>query len=129
MNDILIEMPRVVHFEIVADDAERISKFYQEVFGWTVQKWEGPIEYWFLMTGDEKEPGIDGAFGMRQSEEDAVINTIDVDDVDKYSELVKKNGGEIVRPKQAIPGVGYLAYFKDTEGNLWGMMHRDPDVK
>ncbi|MFX1332398.1 MAG: VOC family protein [Promethearchaeota archaeon] len=122
-------MGRVVHFEIVADDPERISKFYEKVFNWKVQKWDGPIEYWFLMTGDEKEPGIDGAFGMRQSSEDVIVNTIDVDDVDKYVRLVEENGGEIVRPKQVIPGVGYLAYFKDTEGNLWGMMHSDPDAK
>ncbi|MFW9889661.1 MAG: VOC family protein [Candidatus Thorarchaeota archaeon] len=122
-------MGRVVHFEIVADDAERISKFYEKVFNWKVQKWDGPIEYWFLMTGDEEEPGIDGAFGMRQSPDDVVVNTIDVDDVDKYVRLVEENGGEIVRPKQVIPGVGYLAYFKDTEGNLWGMMHSDPDAK
>jgi predicted enzyme related to lactoylglutathione lyase len=122
-------MTRVVHFEIVADDAKRISKFYETVFDWKVQKWEGPIDYWFLMTGDEKEPGIDGAFGMRQSPEDVTVNTIDVDDVDKYVKLVEENGGEIVRPKQVIPGVGYLAYFKDTEGNLWGMMHSDSEAK
>ncbi|MFW9862206.1 MAG: VOC family protein [Candidatus Thorarchaeota archaeon] len=122
-------MGRVVHFEIVADDAERISKFYENVFNWKVQKWEGPMDYWFLMTGDEKEPGIDGAFGMRQSPDDAVVNTIDVDDVDKYVKLVEENGGEIVRPKQVIPGVGYLAYFRDTEGNLWGMMKDDPEAK
>lgn len=122
-------MPRVVHFEIVADDAERISKFYEKVFDWKVQKWDGPMDYWFLMTGDEKEPGIDGAFGMRQSPDDMTINTIDVDDVDKYVKLVEENGGEIVRSKQVIPGVGYLAYFKDTEGNLWGMMHSDPDAR
>ncbi len=122
-------MPRVVHFEIVADDAERISKFYEKVFDWKVQKWDGPMDYWFLMTGDEKEPGIDGAFGMRQSPDDMTINTIDVDDIDKYVKLVEENGGEIVRSKQVIPGVGYLVYFKDTEGNLWGMMHSDPDAK
>ncbi len=122
-------MPRVVHFEIVADDAERISKFYQNVFGWRVEKWEGPMDYWFLMTGDKEEPGIDGAFGLRQSFEDVTVNTIDVDDVEKYVKLVEENGGEIVRPKEVIPGVGYLAYFKDTEGNLWGMMKDDPNAK
>ena len=122
-------MGRVVHFEIVADDAERISKFYETVFGWKVQKWDGPIDYWFLMTGDEKEPGIDGAFGMRQSKDDLAVNTIDVDSVDETIEKIKKSGGEIVRPKQAIPGVGYLAYFKDTEGNLWGIMQSDTDAK
>lgn len=122
-------MGRVVHFEIVADDADRISKFYETVFGWTVQKWDGPIDYWFLMTGDEKEPGIDGAFGMRQSDDDIVVNTIDVSSVDETVKKIEENGGEIVRPKSVIPGVGYLAYFKDTEGNLWGIMQSDSDAK
>lgn len=122
-------MPRVVHFEIVADDAERIKKFYEDVFKWKVEKWEGPMDYWFLTTGDESETGIDGAFGMRQAPEDSVVNTIDVDDIDAYSKKVEESGGEIVRPKTTIDGVGHLVYFKDTEGNLWGMMQSDPEAK
>jgi len=122
-------MGRVVHFEIVADDADRISKFYESVFGWTVQKWDGPIDYWFLMTGDEKKPGIDGAFGMKQSEDDIAVNTIDVSSIDETVKKIEENGGEVVRPKSVIPGVGYLAYFKDTEGNLWGIMQSDTDAK
>lgn len=122
-------MGRVIHFEIVADDAERISKFYEQVFGWVVQKWDGPIDYWFLMTDDEKEPGIDGAFGIRQSQDDVTVNTIDVTSVEETVKKIKANGGEIVRPKQAVPGVGYIAYFKDTEGNLWGIMQSDTNAK
>ena len=81
-------MPRVVHFEIVADDAMRISKFYQNVFGWQVEKWVGPTDYWFLKTGDESDPGIDGAFGMRRDQDDSNVNTIDVSDID---ETIKKH--------------------------------------
>jgi len=125
----VIALGRVIHFEIVADDAERISKFYEQVFGWRVQKWDGPMDYWFLMTGDEKEPGIDGAFGIRQNKDDVTVNTIDVSSVDETIEKIKTNGGEIVRPKQAIPGVGFLAYFRDTEGNLWGIMQNDTNAK
>ena len=122
-------MPRVVHFEIISDDPKRTQQFYEEVFKWKVEKWQGPLDYWFFMTGDESEPGIDGAFGMRQTPEDATVNTIDVDDIDAYTKKVEENGGVIVRPKTTIPGVGYLVYFKDTEGNLWGMMQSDPEAK
>ncbi|MFW9849085.1 MAG: VOC family protein [Candidatus Thorarchaeota archaeon] len=122
-------MPRVVHFEIVSDDAKRTQEFYEKVFEWKVEKWEGPMDYWFLMTGDEKEAGIDGAFGMRQSPEDSIVNTIDVDDIDVYTKKVVDHGGEIIRPKSTIPGVGYLVYFKDTEGNMWGMMQSDTNAK
>ena len=122
-------MPRVIHFELVADNADEMSQFYESIFGWKVQKWEGPIDYWFLMTGDSNEQGIDGAFAMRQSEDDPIINTIDVDDAEKVAKKIEENGGEIVRPLSAVPGVGWLIYFKDTEGNLWGAMQDDPNAK
>jgi predicted enzyme related to lactoylglutathione lyase len=122
-------MPRVIHFEILADDAERISLFYQNVFGWKIQKWDGPIDYWFLMTGDEKEPGIDGAFGMRQGPDDFSANTIDVPDIDDALKKIEANGGNVIRPKHVIPGIGYLAYFTDTEGNVWGVMQSDTSAK
>ncbi len=122
-------MPRVVHFEFVADNPERAKKFYQGVFGWKIEKWKGPMEYWLVTTGDKAKPGIDGGFGKRTSPQDTVINTIDVPDVDKYVKLVEKNGGSIVQPKHAIPGVGWLVYFKDPEGNMWGMMQDDPSAK
>ena len=45
-------MPRVVHFEINADDVERAVQFYSDVFGWKAEKWAGPMEYWLIMTGE-----------------------------------------------------------------------------
>ena len=39
---------------------------------------------------------------------------------------VEANGGEITMPKMAVPGVGWMAYFKDPEGNIHGMMQSDP---
>ena len=35
-------MPTVQHFEIPADDVERASKFYTEVFEWKMQKLANP---------------------------------------------------------------------------------------
>ncbi len=53
-------MPRVVHFEIHADDPERAVKFYQNVFGWELTKWGGPHEYWVIKTGPDGSLGING---------------------------------------------------------------------
>jgi catechol 2,3-dioxygenase-like lactoylglutathione lyase family enzyme len=58
-------MPRVVHFEIYADDPEAVCPFYEDVFGWQIKKWNGPQEYWLVTTGGEGEPGING--GMMPS--------------------------------------------------------------
>jgi predicted enzyme related to lactoylglutathione lyase len=122
-------MPKVVHFEITADKPERAIDFYNKIFGWKINKWDGPQEYWLVEAGDEKEPGINGGLMKRQDGFTGMYNTIQVDSVDQYIEKVKDAGGEIVVPKMAIPGVGYMAYFKDTESNILGIMHPDPDAK
>ncbi len=124
-------MARVVHFEMTADDPERCQKFYANAFGWKIQKWEGPSDYWLIMTGGEGEPGIDGGLARREDSPfpQPVTNTIDVASVDEAIEAVKANGGEVVMEKGAVPGVGWLAYFKDPEGNLFGMMEADESAQ
>jgi predicted enzyme related to lactoylglutathione lyase len=119
-------MARVVHFEIPADDPERAIKFYEKVFGWKIEKWEGPIEYWLVMTGPEDQPGIDGGLTRREDPATRVENLIDIKDLDASIKEVKSQGGEVIRPRQPVPGVGWIAYIKDTEGNIFGLMESDP---
>ena len=121
-------MPRVCHFEINADDIDRASAFYRDVFGWKIEKWQGPFDYWMVMTGDE-EPGIDGGMMKRPHPGATIVNTISVPSVDEYTEKVKAKGGKIVMEKMPIPEVGYMAYFLDTEGNPFGIMEGDPSAK
>ncbi len=116
---------RIVHFEIHTDDPSRALKFYQEVFDWKIQKWEGPADYWLLMTGPEGEPGIDGGLMKRMSPQAATVIFIDVPSVDELTKKITEKGGKVVTPKTAIPGVGYSAYCQDTEGNVLGIMERD----
>lgn len=122
-------MSRVVHFEISAEKPEEVISFYQNTFNWRFKKWEGPMAYWMIMTGDEKTPGIDGGLKERDEMGTNTVNTIDVVSIDESIEKVKKNGGEIIVPKMAIPGVGWLAYFKDPQGNVFGIMQSDESAK
>jgi hypothetical protein len=47
--------------EIYTDDPEAVQPFYQDVFGWKFKKFEGgPVEYWLVTTGEDKDPGING---------------------------------------------------------------------
>ena len=125
-------MPRVVHFEIHADNPERAAKFYLELFGWTFQKWEGPQPYWMIVTGPDSEPGINGGMLPRMSPIDgqqgvvAYVCTVSVANLDVALIKAKEQGGSVAMPKMPIPGVGWLAYCKNTEGNLFGMMQPDP---
>lgn len=117
-------MNRVVHFEIQADDPQRAVDFYGKVFGWQIAKWEGPIDYWLVTTGPEDEPGIDGAI-MERRENGCVYNTVEVPSLDEALDNIASAGGVVVQPKTAVPGVGYMAYCADTEGNVFGIMESD----
>jgi predicted enzyme related to lactoylglutathione lyase len=123
-------MPRPVHFEIHAGDPERAVAFYTAVFGWKFERW-GEIPYWVISTGDGD--GIDGGLVPRVGpapEESApvhgFVNTIDVADLDRALDAVIEAGGSLALPKNPVPGVGWLAYVKDTEGNIFGMLQADP---
>ena len=118
-------MSRVIHFEISAHEPEKTVQFYQKTFGWHFHKWEGPQEYWLITTGQDGQPGINGGLMQRREPNLGTINTIDVPALDEFVEKVEGAGGTVIVPKMAIPGVGWLAYFKDPEGNVFGMMQSD----
>ena len=119
-------MNRFTHFELASDDLEKTAGFYRDVFGWQIQKWDGPVDYWLVTTGDESTPGING--GLMQSGGDfkGTVNTIEVEDIDSAITKVLANGGEIALEKNVIPGVGYQAYFKDNSGIIVGLHQADP---
>jgi len=119
-------VPRVIHFELGVDDPERATKFYADVFGWKSDKWDGPHEYWLVTTGPEGTPGINGGIMRHMDGHPRTVNTIDVPNLDEFMAKVKTAGGKIAVEKMPIPGVGFLAYGTDTEGNLFGMMQHDP---
>jgi hypothetical protein len=121
-------MSRVIHFEIPAADPERASKFYQKLFGWKIEKWPGPMEYWMVTTGADGVPGINGGL-MKNTNVKTTTNTIGVESVDAAIQAAAGAGGKLVMPKTPIPGVGYFAYCEDTEGNLFGVMQADTNAK
>src|SRR5262249_45574922 len=123
-----------IHFEIHADDPERALRFYNTVFGWHFAKWNGPQDYWLIKTGPHEQPGIDGGMIRRHGNQhgDKVIGyvcTVDVPNLDEYLGKVTAHDGTAVVPKMPIPGVGWLAYFKDPEGNIVGLMQPDATAR
>jgi hypothetical protein len=119
-------MNRVIHFEIAATDLQKTTDFYKNVFGWNIQKW-GNEDYYLAFTGDKNEPGIDGAFFKPKGEMpgNGFVNTIQIEDIDISIKSIEQNSGKIVVEKMTVPSIGYLAYCKDTEGNLFGIMQED----
>lgn len=121
-------MNRFTHFELASDNLEQTAAFYRDVFGWKIEKWEGPVDYWLVTTGDESTPGINGGLMKTSGEFHGTINTIEVDNIDATIEKVQAHGGEVILPKDAIPGVGYQAYFRDNAGIIVGLHQADPNA-
>ena len=125
----MIKVPKVIHFEINADDPLRAKKFYEDVFNWKIEKWEGPMEYWMLYTGEEDEEGIGGGLQKREQPEDQIFNYIQVSSVDTYSKKIEESGGTLETPKITVPGIGHFYMFKDSEGNKLGIMEEDESAQ
>lgn len=124
-------MARAVHFEIHASNPQALIAFYTTLFGWTFNKWDGG-DYWMIHTGPDDQPGINGGLMPRRGglpEAMAAVNafviTVDVDNVDACVAHAQSAGGSIALPKMAVPGIGWLAYAKDPDGNIFGMMQTD----
>lgn len=120
-------MPRVVHFEIHADDPERAVKFYTKAFGWKIDKW-GTAPYWLATTGEKTEPGINGAI-LPRDKKLATVNSIAVPSIDEAMRAVKAAGGKVLTAKMPVTGMGWNAYCLDTEGNTFGLFQGDPSAK
>ena len=128
-------MGRLVHFEIHASKPEQLVEFYEGVFGWTLTKWDGPMEYWMIATGPDGQAGINGGLVRRQGPAaadgqavNAFVCTVDVDDLDATLARVDEHGGLTAVPRNAVPGIGWLAYVKDPDGNILGLMQEDTDA-
>ena len=124
-------MNRPNHFEIYTADPVAVQPFYKDVFGWKFQKFEGgPIEYWLVTTGDDKEPGINGGMTRpREGQSPGTINTVAVESLDQTIKKIEQRGGKICVPKMVIPTVGWLAYAEDPAGNVFGIIEPDENAK
>jgi predicted enzyme related to lactoylglutathione lyase len=121
----------IVHFEIPADNIEKLSKFYSKLFDWKII--HTPVEgmdYWMIQTvptddkGMTQRPGVNGGMLARQPEQKGInaVNYITVEDIDDYIKKVTNLSGKILMPKQKVPTVGYIALAMDPEGNQFGLL-------
>ncbi|MFW9849083.1 MAG: VOC family protein [Candidatus Thorarchaeota archaeon] len=119
---------RVYYFEMPVEDFDRATKFYESVFGWKVTKQDRKGGAYYSVNTGEEDSGINGSFFKKEPGWTGFSNVINVKDIDAAIEKIQELGGEIIFAKCVINGVGYLAYFKDRDGNTFGMMQNDPDV-
>ncbi len=126
----------VVHFEIYVDDIARAKRFYTDVLGWAFQDMGEKMGNYVLVfpSGEiEQGPakvGVNGGMLLRpgpKPQDDtaapsAFVCTVAVDDIAATVAKVEAAGGRVDMPIGDVPGVGQLAYVRDTELNLVGLL-------
>jgi uncharacterized protein len=127
----------IVHFEIPADQPERAAKFYRDLFGWEISKWEGSadqrdgFEYWMVRTvptdeqGMPSRPGVNGGLMRRMYPGQAPVNYILVESVDDYVRRAEELGAKLMMGKTPVPGMGWFAQLTDPEGNVLAIWETD----
>ena len=114
----------IVHFEIPAEDVEKLKEFYEKLFDW---KFVNPpmtkMEYWLIQTvptdaeGMTQEPGINGGMYKKETPIQKPTNWISVEDIDVYTKRLEELGGWVIVDKTLIQGVGWTTIGADPEGN------------
>jgi predicted enzyme related to lactoylglutathione lyase len=120
------------YFEIQADDAQRASNFYAEIFGWKFSKAEGlPVEYWRIETDGPRGGLLKRPAKTPPPEHgaNAFVCSIEVENFDKTAQRIVSLGGTVTLPKFAVPGVCWQGYFLDTESNVFGIFQADASAK
>jgi uncharacterized protein len=133
------KMNPVVHFEMPAENKDRMADFYTNVFGWKAQKLGPEMGNYVLVSTSEteengfpKKPGmINGGLFEKSKDNRHPSVVIAVDDIRESMKAVEKAGGKILGGmKQGepdnIPGVGLYCAFIDTEGNRVSMLQPNP---
>jgi hypothetical protein len=120
-------MPKIVHFEIPVDDPQRAVTFYQDVLGWQMSRY-GEEPYWLVRAGEDEEPGANGALCGREELHQSPVVIAGVADIDEVLGRAQKSGGQVLHGKQPIPGMGWSAYVRDSEGNTIGFFQQDANA-
>jgi predicted enzyme related to lactoylglutathione lyase len=128
-------MNPVVHFEMPADDRERMAGFYTRVFGWKTQFFgEEMGNYVTVSTTDTDgngrpvKPGaINGGFYPRSADiaDQHPSVVIGVENIHESIKKVTEAGGKVLGEPVHIPQVGHYISFFDTEGNRVSLLQPD----
>jgi predicted enzyme related to lactoylglutathione lyase len=118
----------LIHFEIPANNVEKLKRFYEEVFGWKILQASGPIEYWVIQTvpvdsnGMLTRPGVNGGMYNKQVPESKPVNYFAVESISDFLAKIEALGGKVTQPKQEVPEIGWIAAAEDPEGNLFALI-------
>ena len=120
-------MNKLTHFDIHASDVERAKRFYERIFDWKFGTYSGAEEFYQVRASDGEVIGAVQSRKYNAHSKDILgfECSIAVDDVEETTRRVEEAGGKTLMSKTAIPGVGWIAKFTDTEGNVFAAIRYD----
>ena len=128
----------VVHFEMPYENHERLMKFYNQTFGWELQKFGADMGNYITAATAEtdenrmvKTPGAinGGFFPKAQAQYAGTSVVISVDDIKAAMKKITDAGGKVEGEPMEIPGIGQWVVFTDTEGNRVSIMEPTMEMK
>ena len=121
-------MPRIIRFEIHASRPQVLIDFYSAVLGWSFSH-VAAIGFWRIQTDPSDRSGIEGGLVPRPGAApgatqavNAFICTVEVASLDETFAKAVASGAVVALPKFPVPGMGLLAYIKDPDGNMLGLL-------
>jgi uncharacterized protein len=119
----------VVHFEVMAKDADAIRSFYTDLFDWKIDA-DNPLNYG-MVSADDNAPGgagtsgIAGGIGQMPDGHDGYATFyVDVDDVETALSRAESLGGSrLMGPETVMEGLT-IGLFADPEGHVVGLAAR-----
>ena len=111
----------IVHYELQAADADRAQAFWSGLFGWQFQG-SGMPEMDYRMAQISDTAGV-AIFPSEDLQGHPNVYH-GVDDIDASTAKVRELGGEAA-DKMPVPGHGWFAACKDTEGNAFHLGQQD----
>jgi uncharacterized protein len=115
----------VVHFEVVAKDAERAQKYYSELFGWEINT-DNPANYGIVAREGNTNPdgvGIGGGVGGGPEGYDGHVTFyVEVPDVEAALAKAEDLGGSRMMGPDKVMGEMEIGLFTDPEGKVVGVV-------
>ena len=111
----------IVHVEFPSADADRAERFWGGLFGWRFQG-SGMPEVDYRMAQSGPQSGV--AVFPAESRSGYPNYYFAADDIDATSDKVRELGGE-AEAKSPVPGHGWFAACKDSEGNAFHLWQQD----
>jgi predicted enzyme related to lactoylglutathione lyase len=114
---------KVVHVEIGAADADRAQGFWSGVFGWEVGPPMSPeMDYRMFQSAEDQGGAI-----LASDNPGTITVYFDTDDIDASLAKVGELGGQ-AGDKTPVPGYGWFAACRDTEGNAFSLWQVDAEA-